>query len=62
MGLPNTYVAWANGNQLQLGAASLIYQLILGRPKLMLELIYTQQGIKADIGAIIWYGGMCSTA
>ena len=44
-------------NRLQRGTATLTYQLALGRPELMPELTYTLQGVKAEIDAIIWYGG-----
>ena len=49
--------ARAEWNRLQRGTATLTYQLALGRPELMPELTYTLQGVKADIDAIIWYGG-----
>lgn len=47
----------AEWNRLQRGTATLTYQLALGRPELMPELTYTLQGVKAEIDAIIWYGG-----
>ena len=49
--------ARAEWNRLQRGTATLTYQLALGRPELMPELTYTLQGVKAEIDAIIWYGG-----
>ena len=44
-------------NRLQRGTATLTYQLALGRPELMPERTYTLQGVKAEVEAIIWYGG-----
>lgn len=49
--------ARAEWNRLQRGTATLTYQLALDRPELMPELTYTLQGVKAEIDAIIWYGG-----
>ena len=49
--------ARAEWNRLQRGTATLTYQLALGRPELMPELTYTLQDVKAEIDAIIWYGG-----
>ncbi|WP_288504676.1 phage late control D family protein [uncultured Pseudomonas sp.] len=49
--------ARAEWNRLQRGTATLTYQLALCRPELMPELTYTLQGVKAEIDAIIWYGG-----
>jgi len=49
--------ARAEWNRLQRGSATLTYQLALGRPDLIPELTYTFIGVKAEIDAIIWYGG-----
>lgn len=43
--------------RLQRGSATLTYNLARGRADLIPELTYTLQGVKADIDAIIWYGG-----
>lgn len=43
--------------RLQRGSATLSYSLAMGRPDLIPELTYTLQGVKAEIDAIIWYGG-----
>ena len=43
--------------RLQRGSATLSYTLARGRADLIPELTYTLQGVKAEIDAIIWYGG-----
>ncbi|WP_278940680.1 phage late control D family protein [Pseudomonas helleri] len=43
--------------RLQRGSATLSFSLAMGRPDLIPELTYTLQGVKAEIDAIIWYGG-----
>lgn len=43
--------------RLQRGSATLSYSLAMGRPDLIPELTYTLQGVKAEIDAVIWYGG-----
>ncbi|EJL03506.1 phage late control D [Pseudomonas fluorescens Q2-87] len=49
--------ARAEFNRLQRGSATLSYTLARGRPDLIPELTYTLQGVKPEIGEIIWYGG-----
>lgn len=49
--------ARAEWNCLQRGTATLTYPLALGRPELMPELTYTLPAVKAEIDAVIWYGG-----
>ena len=49
--------ARAELNRLQRGSATLSYTLAMGRPDLIPELTYTLQGVKDEIGEIIWYGG-----
>ena len=44
-------------NRLQRGSATLSYNLAKGRADLIPELTYSLHGIKAEIGAIVWYGG-----
>lgn len=43
--------------RLQRGSATLSYSLAMGRPDLIPELTYTLQGVKAELDAVIWYGG-----
>jgi phage protein D len=49
--------ARAEFRRLQRGSATLSYTLAMGRPDLIPELTYTLQGVKEEIGEIIWYGG-----
>ncbi|NWC97334.1 phage late control D family protein [Pseudomonas sp. P7779] len=49
--------ARAEFRRLQRGSATLSYTLAMGRPDLIPELVYTLQGVKAEIDEIIWYGG-----
>ena len=49
--------ARAEFRRLQRGSATLSYNLAMGRADLIPELTYTLQGVKAEIDAIIWYGG-----
>lgn len=49
--------ARAEFKRLQRGSATLSYTLARGRADLIPELTYTLQGVKAEIDAIIWYGG-----
>ncbi|MDF3935340.1 phage late control D family protein [Pseudomonas citronellolis] len=49
--------ARAEWRRVQRGSATLSYNLARGRADLIPELTYTLQGVKAEIDAIIWYGG-----
>ena len=49
--------ARAEFRRLQRGSATLSYNLAMGRADLIPELTYTLLGVKAEIDAIIWYGG-----
>lgn len=49
--------ARSDWRRVQRGSATLSYNLARGRADLIPELTYTLQGVKADIDAIIWYGG-----
>lgn len=49
--------ARAEFKRLQRGSATLSYTLAKGRADMIPELTYTLQGVKAEIDAIIWYGG-----
>ena len=49
--------ARAEFKRLQRGSATLSYNLAMGRADLIPELTYTLLGVKAEIDAIIWYGG-----
>lgn len=44
-------------NRLQRGSATLSYNLAKGRADLIPELTYSLRGVKAEIDAIVWYGG-----
>ena len=49
--------ARAEFKRLQRGSSTLSYNMVRGRADLIPELTYTLQGVKAEIDAIIWYGG-----
>lgn len=52
--------ARAELQRLQRGSATLSYSLAKGRPELIPELTYSLQGVKDEIGAIVWLGGNVS--